>query len=721
MYRVIKGVSIPLVDFNIITGKTGRYRGRKICDDIMCFDVETTNTFVVDGVPQLFDYDDPKKCKDAPKHSIVYCWQFTINDNVYFGRELKDFEYLVQELHAYCPALKIIFVHNLAFDINFLYNLFDFDIFARTTRHPMNARQIHFNIEFRCSYVLTHLSLDEWGKSKKLVVQKKELDYNVLRTPLTPMTWGEISYCINDVLTMYEGLKEYRAKYGALYNIPMTQTGEMRKACEKEMRDEVAYCKNITKMLPQNLTEYTRYIFAFVGGTVLCNWLYKNRVIKGVDQWDISSSYPWALISSDRYPQSRFYTTHNYKKYMNNNKYVYLIQFRAYGLESRLNCHFLSRSKALNITKPLIDNGRVVSCEACEYVLTSVDFELFEKCYNYESMEILDFRWAKAGYLNNTFRKFILELYAQKTVYKNVDGMEAIYATAKQLINSGYGDFVTKIFSDTITYNCATGEWDKELLDDKMFAEKLATLNKKQYRNYKTFQQGIFVTAIARANLWAGIIPPPAEDDGKIWGGLDEKLCYTDTDSLKGLFGDTDFFERYNARVFEMHKKLANDLGVDIEMFAPKDKDGVAHPIGVYDYEGRARKFKSLGCKQYLLEDEKGKKKLTCAGVSKLAVKLFPTFNDFRIDRTLTEKELKGCFDEKKPTKTAEKLIPYYDVNYPVVKYPDGYVSRYKCGVCLMPTTFNLSMTTNDLMLLYTVVAEKLTHGVDKKLIERGD
>lgn len=684
----------------------------------MCFDVETTSTFIVDGVPQLFDYDNPQKCKDAPKHSIVYCWQFSINDNVYFGRELRDFEYLVQELNAYCPALKICYIHNLAFDINFLYNLFDFDIFARTTRHPMNARQAHYNIEFRCSYVLTHLSLDEWGKSKKLAVKKQELDYNVLRTPITPMTWGEVKYCIADVLTMYEGLKEYRAKYGALYLVPMTQTGEMRKACEKEMRNETAYCKNITQMLPQNLTEYTRYIYAFVGGTVLCNWLYKNRVIKGVSQWDISSSYPWALISSKKYPQSRFYTTHNYKKYMYNDRYVYLIQFRVEHVESKLNCHFLSRSKALAITNPVIDNGRVVSCDVCEYVLTSIDYELFEKCYSYTNIEIIDFRFAKAGYLNNTFRKFILELYANKTQYKGVDGMEQIYAVSKQLVNSGYGDFVTKIFSDNVIYNCSTGEWSKELLDEKMFTEKLTALNRKQYRNYKTFQQGIFVTAIARANLWAGIIPE--QNDGGIWGGLDEKLCYTDTDSLKGLFDGSDFFDRYNARVLEQHKQLAKDLGVDVSMFAPKDKDGVEHPIGVYDFEGKARRFKSLGCKQYLIEDENGKKKLTCAGVSKLAVKLFPTFDDFRIDRTLTEKELKGCYDEKKPTKTAEKLIPYYSVDYPTVTYSDGYVSTYKCGVCLMPTTFNLSMTTNDLMLLYTVVAEKLTHGVNKDLLTKG-
>ena len=58
---------------------------------------------------------------------------------------------------------------------------------------------------------------------------------------------------------------------------------------------------------------------------------------------------------------------------------------------------------------------------------------------------------------------------------------------------------------------------------------------------------------------------------------------------------------------------------------------------------------------------------------------------------------------------SAEKLIPFYSTSYGKVVYPDGYVSDYKCGVCLMPTTFNLSMTLNDLYYLFNEVKEKVS------------
>ena len=164
----------------------------------------------------------------------------------------------------------------------------------------------------------------------------------------------------------------------------------------------------------------------------------------------------------------------------------------------------------------------------------------------------------------------------------------------------------------------------------------------------------------------------------------------------------------------ELNKKIAKDLGVPEEMFAPKDKFGIAHPIGVWEHEDTYEEFKSLGCKQYIYKDKDGLH-LTCAGVSKLAGQCFDTVDDFEIDRRLSEKELHECTDGK--GHSAEKLIPYYSVSYGKVVYPDGYVSTYKCGVNLMPTTFNLSMSLNDLYYLFNEVKEKIS----KIFYEEGD
>ena len=66
-----------------------------------------------------------------------------------------------------------------------------------------------------------------------------------------------------------------------------------------------------------------------------------------------------------------------------------------------------------------------------EFVLTSVDYELFIKLYSYSKIDIIDFRFCRAGYLSDTFRRFILQLYKDKTTLKNVDNMKDIYQNKK--------------------------------------------------------------------------------------------------------------------------------------------------------------------------------------------------------------------------------------------------------------------------------------------------
>ena len=232
--------------------------------------------------------------------------------------------------------------------------------------------------------------------------------------------------------------------------------------------------------------------------------------------------------------------------------------------------------------------------------------------------------------------------------------------------------------------------------------KKLKSVNKKQFTNYKAFIQGVFVTAWARKRIFDAVI-----------SGLDEHIVYTDTDSLKMYDYHGNYFEEQNKIVLTRHEEIARDLGIDVNDLSPADIKGIKHPIGVWEKEKHYKRFKSLGCKQYLCEYDDGELFLTCAGVSKLAVKCFKSLDDFNIHTTLTEKQLKECDDGK--GHTAEKLTPYYGNDYPDVIYPDGYVCKYRYGVCLMPTTFDLSITPDDLFTLYTVVKEKLNESYYKE------
>lgn len=707
MYQLVRGKPIEQYNFTIVKAKTGSERYERVCENIFLFDTETTSDFIDEfGNVFIFDYDNPKKAQDSIKHSVCYLWQFGIDDETrYIGRELSDFVLLLKKLQRYCPYIKSCFIHNLSFDFCFLQNVIQFsDVFARKPRHPMRAKAKDYNMIFKCSYVLMNLSLESWAKALKLPVQKHvgQLDYKKLRTPLTPLTADEIDYSLADLDVMYYGLDKLRKQYGALYKIPMTHTGKVRLLCKDAMKNEKGYCEKVTALMPQTLDEYLEQAHAFIGGSVFCNWLYKNRVVEWVRAYDIASSYPWVLVSC-RYPQSIFFNAPKGKetKYMHNERYVYLIRFKARNVESNFNCHFLSRSKALSLKNCKSENGRIYRAEEIEYILTSVDFELFEKLYSYDkdTFEIISFKFARSGYLNNTFRRLVLEQYKGKTIYKGVENMTDIYQNRKENINAMYGDYVTKVFSDTITYDYENKDsiWGDVPLDEESFNKKLKSINRKRFQNYKAFIQGVFVTAWARKRIWDGII----EDET-----LDECLCYVDTDSMKVHNYTGDFFSRVNAKILERHKELYKELGVTEEELAPKDIHGEQHPLGVWEQEKTAKFFKSLGCKQYIVQYENGDKFLTCAGISKLAVQLFDTVDDFKIDRQLTEKELASCTDGK--GHTAEKLTPYYSVDYPEVVYPDGYRCTYKSGICLMPTTFNLSITPSDMLVLYEEVLSKL-------------
>ena len=172
-------------------------------------------------------------------------------------------------------------------------------------------------------------------------------------------------------------------------------------------------------------------------------------------------------------------------------EYLYLVHFKARNVESLYNCHFLSKSKCLSIKNALCDNGRLVSCDELEIILTSVDFEIFERCYS-STIEFIDMKVSRGGYLNNTLRRFIVSLYKGKTTLKGVEGSEELYQSYKASINSVYGDMVTRTFSDSIVYDYSDKEniWHTEKLDDKTFSKKLKDLQKRQYKNYKAFIQG---------------------------------------------------------------------------------------------------------------------------------------------------------------------------------------------------------------------------------------
>ena len=156
---------------------------------------------------------------------------------------------------------------------------------------------------------------------KKLV---GDLDYNKMRTPKTVLTNEEIDYCIHDVLVMYYGLLKYRKKYDHVADIPLTQTGEVRKVIREKMnvKEEHKYRKNCINLIPDTLQDYDFLVKSFCGGYTHSNSVHTGHVVENVKCKDIASSYP-TVMCLEKYPMTPFIED-EYDAEMTD-KYAYLI------------------------------------------------------------------------------------------------------------------------------------------------------------------------------------------------------------------------------------------------------------------------------------------------------------------------------------------------------------------------------------------------------------
>ena len=656
-------------------------------DDIMCFDIETSSGFLHKDSDTLEPYlgKSKKYYEDCKKFSICYVWQFSINDNVFWGRTLEDFKDFLQELEYYEPHKKIVYIHNFSFEFQFLINVLQFDyVFARQARKPLFAEWSTY--QFRCSYFLTNMSLATWAEQRKLSVQKLvgDLDYTILRTPKTVLSDKELAYCFNDVLVMYYGLQQYKEKYGHMIDIPFTQTGEVRKEVIERMNvsSEYKYRKRCIKLIPQTIEDYSLLCDCLMGGYAHSNAVHTNVVLDNVFSKDISSSYP-TVMCLEKYPMTYFEETVPCDDYFNNDNYSYIITFDVEHLHSKRWNTWLSFSKCAKIKGYSLDNGRVLKADYVQLSLTNVDYEMFQLCYDFDNLNIIDFRISSNDYLSPTFVKYILELYGNKTTLKGIEEKEPLYMKSKQYINSMYGMMVTKNITDTIEFE--EDRWKKELLNEKNFYTKIASEKKKLSKTFGAFQFGVWVTAYARRNLWKGIL------------ALDYNVAYCDTDSIKYIDCDTDFFERYNKEIERRENMRANMLGIPRDKFCPKDKYGIPHRLGIFDDDGQYKKFKTLGSKKYCYVDNDNKLHMTVSGVRKSAVSQLHDIDDFK-DGTVFDVE------------HAQKLIMTYVDDMPPIVWNKGqydeFHSNYQHGICAQPTTYSLGIT-DDYESILTMVQNK--------------
>lgn len=559
---------------------------KKYVDLVCAFDIETSR------LPEI-------------EQSVMYIWQFQIDDYyTVYGRTWDEFLDFIEGLQRRLRGgMLVVYVHNLSYEWQFLRGIYEFEedeVFATEPRKILKCTMFD-SFEFRCSYLQTNMSLDQFLKKMKVEHKKLTYDYDKIRFSDTELSPDELEYCLNDVRGLVEALKvEMKTDNDNLYTIPLTSTGYPRRDCKEAMRGYNH--KQLAEMLP-DLELYQVLRMAFRGGNTHANRYFSGQILHDVKSYDMASAYP-AVMCTCLYPMGKFYeekecTPKRLKQLIFTRKRAVLMLIGFYDIKLRDHfdgCPYISRDKCSNLHGGVFDNGRVLEADYLEIAITDLDFKIILKHYEWSASNIMRCYHARYKQLPVMIRDVVKEYYEAKTKLKGIPEQEVYYTKAKNKLNSLYGMSAQDPVKDTCKF--LNGEF---VYEDEDSGELLAKSNK---RAFQCYQWGIWTTAWCRTYLQEGI---DLVQEQMIDGEQNYGFVYCDTDSVK-FIGNVDFSEL---------NKIREDKALQAGAWAA-DPHGEAHFMGVYETDGNYNRFKTMGAKKYAYEDDTGLH-ITIAGVSKKA------------------------------------------------------------------------------------------------------
>lgn len=574
------------------------------------------------NIPMSFDIETSSwKNGNGDKEACMYCFVYGVYGKVFVGRTWNEFLDMLGMTETMLSTsdrrLATIYVHNLSYEFQWIRKLMEWkDVFAIDQRQPVKC-VTKSGIIFRCSYLLSGYSLKKVGEHLHTYhVEKKsgDLDYNLVRHSSTPLTAKEWGYVYNDGLVVMAYIQEeIEDNKGKITNIPMTKTGYVR----RYMRDccyqnhtghkNHKYGNYRDRMLNLTMTadEYTMAHQAFQGGFTHANALYTNNTISDVTSMDFTSSYPSVMLD-EMYPMSkgRFLPKPTREQFEYIQKYylsLFYVEFNDVKTKM-IGDNPISVSKCIVHDGVVVDNGRVVRATKIVMCITNIDYKVYKAFYDIGSERIGKLYYYEKNYLPTDFVKGIIKLYKDKTELKGVEGSEVEYMKSKAQLNACYGMCVTNIIRDEQVYS--DNEWKREPCSD--IESEIEKYNKSKSR-FLSYLWGVWVTAYARRNLFTAIYT------------LKDDYIYSDTDSVKIRNYDIHrkYFEDYNENVRKKLRKAMEYHRIPFDDVEPKTIKGETKLIGVWDFDGHYRRFRTLGAKRYLVEHDDGSLGITISGVTK--------------------------------------------------------------------------------------------------------
>lgn len=564
-------------------GNPGSKRAKRKYKDVICtFDIETT---------RLEDIEQ----------SIMYVWQMHFHHH--FSMIGRTWHQLESILESFANELNddetiIIFIHNLSYEFQFLRAIHEWkteEVFAVSPRKVLKTSMFDGKIEFRCTYLHSNMSLEEF--TKKMDVEHKKLDgeafdYTIKRYPWTPLSEYEIRYCLHDVIGLAECLeKEMEIDGDTLYTLPLTSTGYVRRDVKAAMRS----CKQwAVKPALLTLEVYKLCREAFRGGDTHASRYWANMVLTDVFSADRVSSYPDVICNCD-FPITAFepigkQSIDEVVRLMVDRKKALLLRVALTRPRLR-DClwgfPYISKDKCRNLQKGRIDNGRVLEAEYLETTLTDVDLKIILDQYTFDDIVCFDVHHARYGKLPRVMTDVVKDYFRKKTELKGVAGQEVQYMKSKNKVNACYGMTAQDPVKQDVIFD--NGDWSEAQEDMEVL------LNKSNEKAFLCYQWGVWVTAHARREL---------QDMLKIAG---HNAVYCDTDSVKYV-GKADF-TAYNETIME-RSKANGAFATDIK--------GRVHYMGIAEPDGHYTQFKTLGAKKYVFtKPGSDTVHVTIAGVNK--------------------------------------------------------------------------------------------------------
>lgn len=540
-------------------------------------------------------FDIETSSYQSMKVSWMYMWQFAINDITIIGRTWEEFRQLIKMIGDHYQNDRkdriLCWIHSASYEWSFMKNWIPGymkgrygypEVFALSPREVIKLCTDN-GIEFRDSSVLTNVSLKKLAADYKTGLKKltEVMDYKEVLTPDTPLDNARIAYAINDVQILAKFnkyyIKPYYLKKG--YDIPLTSTAIVRNEMKRRFKKLPAkyknsYKKRVRTAFPSKL-DYTFIMkWLYRGGYVHSSIADTFELFVNEDMWslDFKSSYP-AVMLHNKFPYrfvkrkaSEWYKICNDKRYMEDNAFYVHLEFKNIRIKTT---HAIeSKHKLLHVENGLYDNGRLVSADKIEVVLTELDWLTYNDFYNWDTVRCLTYHVASKEELPIFLREMVLEYFElkEKTPKDTLD-----YVLIKAMLNSLYGMCVSGLFNDQLVLT------EEGLLEPTGMEKPYEVIVKNQIL-LPYF--GIWISAYARRNLLS------------IVAKLDADNAYSDTDSSKvfNYYGNKYIFDAYNDRIRRINKT----------MYVGDHDRSVYKDLGCFMVEDKYIKFRTNGCKRYI-------------------------------------------------------------------------------------------------------------------------